>query len=73
MTTLISRPHSGQPEMIVLEASGDYERLVTAALTAAEFPAAVINSQRSAPIRCGKRAMPCSAVSPVSGQSSPRR
>ncbi len=46
MTALITRLHICQPALIVLEASGGYERPVTAALAAAGFPVAVINPRQ---------------------------
>jgi transposase len=44
---LITRLHTCQPELIVVEASGGYERPVTAALSAAGFPVAVINPRQA--------------------------
>ena len=47
LTTRITRLHSGQPELSVVEARGGYERPVAAARTAAGFPVAVINPRQA--------------------------
>ncbi len=47
LTALVSRLHELQPTLVVLEASGGYERPLTAMLAGADLPAAVINPRQA--------------------------
>ncbi len=47
VTTLVARLHELQPTLVVLEATGGYERPLTAALAAAGLPAAVVNPRQA--------------------------
>ena len=47
VATLVARLHESQPALVVLEATGGYERPVTAALTAAGLPVAVVNPRQA--------------------------
>ena len=46
MATLVTRLQELQPDLVVLEAPGGFERLVTAALAAAQIPVAVVNPRQ---------------------------
>lgn len=46
IATLVSRLQELQPDLVVLEATGGFERLVTAALVAAHLPVAVVNPRQ---------------------------
>ena len=47
VATLVTRLHEMQPTLVVVEATGGYERPVTAALTAAGLPVAVVNPRQA--------------------------
>lgn len=46
IATLVTRLQELQPDLVVLEATGGFERLVTAALAAAHLPVAVVNPRQ---------------------------
>jgi transposase len=46
IATLVARLQELQPDLVVLEATGGFERLVTAALAAAQIPVAVVNPRQ---------------------------
>ncbi len=47
VATLVTRLHELQPALVVLEATGGYERPVSAALSAAGLPVAVVNPRQA--------------------------